>query len=83
MLFTVFRMLSLTVAYLLMLIAMEYYYGHLIAIILGFTFGNYLFDTSVGRLENEIRNTARMNNKPVSDRPGTSASLGYGTIVSM
>ena len=39
-------MLTLTLAYLLMLIAMEFYAGHFIAIIIGFGSGHYLFNST-------------------------------------
>jgi hypothetical protein len=78
-------MITMTVAYLLMLVAMEYYYGHLFAIILGFTFGGYFFDTSMDRYTNLMHKNARTkesgSNRLAPDAPTTSANaFKYGAI---
>lgn len=61
---TVLRMLSISLAYLLMLVAMNYYYGHIIAIIVGFGVGHYFFDTSTINISNVIK-SQNLLRKPI------------------
>ncbi len=87
--FTLFRMISLTIAYILMLIVMNDYYGHLLAVVFGFTVGHYFFDTNMHHYKTKMTERIKKSNENNFDnlssnsvQPSTSSQhiRNYGSV---